>query len=411
MAEGRAATLIAGFRAFRRARKGSVAVAFALGMPVVAAGAAFSVETSYHYYKQTSLQAAADAAAVAGGLERLRGGRGSAIRTAARQTATENGWDSAAGTITVNSPPTAGAYTSQPAVEVILAQTEPRFFSALLTRTPVRLRARAVGLYRIASNACVLALSRDAGPAVNIKGSARLELQGCDVVANSVADDALNVWGAARLTADCAVSAGGVRNKDGMRLAECGAPVTQAPPVEDPLKDLPEPSPTGPCQNDKADVLVPGRYCSGLDLKGDVRLEPGVYHLAGDFRANANASVSGEGVTIYMSDGAEVRINGGAQLTLSAPSSGTYAGVLFFGDRDSTGGDNVFNGNARSRFTGHLYFPSQSVTYNGNFSGENGCTHVIADTVTWSGNATLEVDCTDTGMVEIPGRRVVRLVE
>lgn len=397
---------------FMRAERGAVAIIFAAGMPVIAGGAAFAVETTYHYYRQVRLQSAVDAAAYSGGLERLRGGATSDIVQAATTSASANGWLPSAGAITVNAPPASGPNAGGDAVEVILTQSEQRFFTALFSPEPVRQRTRAVGLYRVASKACVLALSRTAGPAVDVRGSAKMNLAGCDVVANSVASDALNVWGAAQLNAACALSVGGVTNKAGITLSDCPAPFTQAPPVADPFKDLPEPTPTGGCRSDNAAVLSPGRYCQGLDIKNAVHLEPGVYYLSGDLRLNANAILTGEGVTLFLDGNARVRMNGSAHVALSAPTSGTYAGVLFFGDRDNSQSmDNVFTGDASSSLTGHLYFPSQAVSYQGSFSGSGGCTHIVADRIAWSGNAALEVDCTARGMAAIPGRQTIRLVE
>src|SRR5690606_36487037 len=155
------------------------------------------------------------------------------------------------------------------------------------------------------------------------------------------------------------------------------APITQAPPVADPFADTAEPSAEGSCLNGSGATLQPGRYCSGLRLSGAVKLEPGVYHVSGgDFRANANSVITGHGVTIYLDDGAAIRLNGNATLDLSAPVSGAYAGILFFGDRAATG-SSTLNGTAHSRMTGAIYLPRQAVSYIGNFSGQDGCVQVV----------------------------------
>ena len=126
---------------------------------------------------------------------------------------------------------------------------------------------------------------------------------------------------------------------------------------------------------------------------------------------NANANVSGDGVTIYLAGSSRVSMNGNATVSLSAPTSGTYSGVLMYGDRTSTGGQSTFNGTAASLLTGALYFPKQQVNYLGNFSGQNGCTQVVADTIQWSGNSTINQDCTSLGMRDIPATQSVALVE
>lgn len=401
---------------FRAARSGNVAIIFALGMPVVAAGAAFSAETSFQYYKHQRLQAAADAAAFAGALEQMNGSAGASVQSAATSAAASNGWLASGGTIQVNTPPTSGPNQVNRAVEVILTQNEPRFFTALLTSKPVVMRRRAVAMYQAASNACVVALSRSAGRAIDVTGNASMTLAGCDVAANSTAADALHVWGSADLRADCAVTVGGIANNGGLDLSACPGGMSGAQEVEDPYEDLEEPEPEGPCittSNYNGASLTPGYYCKGLSLKGSDVLAPGVYYVSGgDFTVNGNAQVTGSDVTIYLSGSARVSINGTATVQLSAPTNGTYSGILFFGDRSSAGGSsNRFNGDSASSLTGNLYFPSQPVTYSGNYSGTNGCTYVIGDTVSWQGSASFNVDCTAQGMQKIPARTVVKLVE
>jgi len=116
-------------------------------------------------------------------------------------------------------------------------------------------------------------------------------------------------------------------------------------------------------------------------------------------------------VTIFMAGSSTVSMNGTASVKLSAPTSGTYSGVLFYGDRTGTTAQSTFNGTADSLLTGAIYFPKQQVNYLGNFSGIGGCTQVVADTLQWSGNATVNQDCTSLGMRSIPAAQSVQLVE
>jgi hypothetical protein len=212
------------------------------------------------------------------------------------------------------------------------------------------------------------------------------------------------------------MAVGGISNNGGMTLSGCPGGIRGVQSVPDPFSNLPTPSPVGPCintSNYNGASLSPGQYCNGITLKGTDTLAPGVYYVSGgDFSVGANASVTGNGVTVYLSGSSRVNLNGNSTINLNAPTTGDYSGILFFGDRSSSGGtDNIFNGDSSSRLTGNLYFPKQAVQYNGNFSGKNGCTYVVADTVTWSGNATFSVDCTAQGMNKIPARNLVRLVE
>ena len=116
----------------------------ALSMPLVVAGAAFGVETSFWYYKDMQLQAAADAAAYAGALEKRAGSNNNAATLAATNVAIANGFKQAAGTAAFNSPPLTGTHIGPKSVEVILQETTQRFFSSFFLSTPVIIQARAV---------------------------------------------------------------------------------------------------------------------------------------------------------------------------------------------------------------------------------------------------------------------------
>jgi hypothetical protein len=104
-------------------------------------------------------------------------------------------------------------------------------------------------------------------------------------------------------------------------------------------------------------------------------------------------------------------MNGNSTVNLTAPSTGTYAGMLFFGDRDCAAGSHTFNGTASSKLTGSLYFAQQEVKYLGDFSGEGGCTQIVSGTMEWSGNAAISQDCTSFGMNTSAYDRVIRIVE
>ncbi len=55
------------------------------------------------------------------------------------------------------------------------------------------------------------------------------------------------------------------------------------------------------------------------------------------------------------------------------------------------------------------HFPTQAVEYLGNFSGEQGCMQVVADTVEWTGNTSMSIDCRAFGMRNVSVLSVVRL--
>ncbi|WP_181177355.1 pilus assembly protein TadG-related protein [Mesorhizobium sp. B2-8-6] len=394
--------------AMRRSTGANVATIFALTLPVVVGAAGFGVEASYWYYNSLRLQATADAAAYAGALEQISGSDKPTIVAAATQSAASNGLGS--GTIVVNTPPASGPNTAKKAVEVIVGQKLDRMFTLIFTQEKVPEQARAVAVITDASSACMLALDPSASQAVLFSGSTSVKLTGCSVMSNSIASDAIKLQGAAGLQADCLISAGGVSLSNPVTTV-CAAPITQALPAGDPFVDLPAPVAATPCLNDNKATLGPGTYCSGMNLKGNVTLSPGVYVVQGNLKINANAAITGAGVTIFMSGSSTVSMNGNASVKLSAATSGTYSGVLFYGDRTGMSASSTFNGTADSLLTGAIYFPKQQVSYLGNFSGNGGCTRVVANTIQWSGNSTINQDCSSLGVPNIPAARSVALSE
>ena len=391
-----------------RGTNANVATIFALTLPIVVGAAGFGVETSYWYYNSLRLQATADAAAYAGALEQISGSDKPTIVAAATQSAATNWLGS--GTIVVNTPPASGPNTAKKAVEVIVRQNLDRMFTAIFTQGQVPEQARAVALITNASKSCMTALDQTASQAALFSGNTTVKVTGCVVMSNSNATDSIQLQGSASLQVDCLIAAGGVSLSNPVTTV-CAAPITQALPAADPFADLPTPAASNPCQNDNKPTLSPGTYCSGMTLKGNVTLSPGVYVVQGDLKINANAAIIGSGVTIFMSGSSTVSMNGTASVKLSAPTSGAYSGVLFYGDRTGNSASSTFNGTADSLLTGAIYFPRQQVNYLGNFSGNSGCTQVVANTIQWSGSTTINQDCTSLGMRDIPAAQSVALVE
>lgn len=395
-------------------RKGNVALLFALLTPMAIGGAGLATEVGVWYHRRLELQSAADAAAYAAAVDLRSGATKDAFTAEALAAAKASGFDDTQGTITVNWPPTSGTHQTNQAIEVLIAENVPRFFSSLFINTPLIEHTRSVTTFQTASNACVLALDPSASGAALFSGSSSVSLTGCSVMANSLSSSGVLSQGSASLQTDCIISVGGVSLTAGVSETVCSTPITQAPPVADPFANVASPTASGTCQGTSGSSLSPGTYCGGLDLKGNVTLQPGVYYMQGNFTIEASANIIGNGVTIYMSGSNTVTMNGNATVNLSAPTSGTYSGVLFMGDRTCTTCSSTsekLNGTADSTMTGAIYFPKQNVNYIGNFAGANGCTQVVADTVTWNGHTHLAANCTGYGMHNLQAYEAVRFVE
>ncbi len=101
---------------------------------------------------------------------------------------------------------------------------------------------------------------------------------------------------------------------------------------------------------------------NGEDFKGNVALNPGLYCISGDVTINNHESLSGEGVTLYFTDG-RLMINGGATVQLSAPSTGAspaLPGILIYFPQTNSN-PLMITGNSDSYFTGVIYAPASEI--------------------------------------------------
>lgn len=402
---------------------------FALCLPVVLGCAGLGVEAGFWQYRQREAQTAADLAAYAGAVSLRNHEPVWQARAEAEAEARLHGYEAAAGAMTANTPPLTGQNQNLRSMEVVLNQSLPRLFSAIFNDEPVQISVRAVATYQEEADACLLALSPDAGAAIDLFGSSNVALIECEIMSNSIAEDAVLLRGSTDIVAPCINSVGGFQVGGGSAdytLTECREPRINLPRAQDPYADVEPPSMPSSCSNingggggnNSGPVTVTAgasgvkRFCNGLNLTGDYVFEPGVYVIdGGDLRIGAQANVVAEGVTFYFTDGARARFNGGAEVQITAPTSGDFSGLAFFGDRDDFGVDHVFNGTAGSHITGAIYTPSSDISFLGDFSGQDGCMQLVGYTVEIGGNANITTDCTGVGLQFPKVPSDVRLVE
>lgn len=132
---------------------------------------------------------------------------------------------------------------------------------------------------------------------------------------------------------------------------------------------------------------------------------PGLYIFNSNVRLStannqsvADATLSGTGVTFYFKRGSGIVLGSTATLTLTAPTTGDYAGLLFFGARDADATKEMaITGHPESKLTGAIYFPAAPIEFRGNSSATNGCTQIIGRTVKFTGSSNIAAECAGTG--------------
>lgn len=408
-------------RSFRSSKKGATAIVVAISLPALVAGTALGTEAAFWTYRHRLVQQQADAAAYAGTLELLEGNEdGIDVTGAIEESLTINGFRGDIGSYVAEWPPKSGAYAGKKAVRVSVSENWPRMFTSLFLNGNVNIGAGGTASPEELGEACMLALDPNGSGSVNITGTADVTLVGCSVVANSTSGNAFTQSGSSKLSAACAGAVGGISaTTSGMNLTGCSYPRERIPPIKDPYADVPEPTVTGPCKTpnlfdgspSSTYYITSGRYC-GLTVKRTVNLSPGLYIIdGGDLALTSTSELNGSGVTFFLTNGARLSIDGSADVDISAPTSGTYSGLLLFADRSGPELTHTFSGSASSQFQGAVYMPNDNLVVAGSNSAAAGCTQFIANTLELTGSSGAGISCDTSGTngIEFYGR--VRLVE
>jgi hypothetical protein len=218
-----------------------------------------------------------------------------------------------------------------------------------------------------------------AGAALWLGGNATLNIPGT-VVVDSSASNALSVGDHVQLTATTIQVVGGSSISG---HATVSPTPTKISPVADPLAGLPAPSTSGLVNRNGAyffdnltHTLLPGiyRYIE-LGNNTNVTMTPGLYLIeGGGLWITNNASVSGNGVTIYnagsnypQSGGTYggITINSTGAINLTAPTTGTYAGIVLEQSRDNTLAL-ALSSSGLSGLSGTIYAPNAQAVLSGN---------------------------------------------
>jgi hypothetical protein len=404
---------------------GSILVMTSVSLVAILAILGFAVDVGHLRLVKRNLQNAADAAALAAAIEvRICGDSPncSAMQSAARNALVENGLTpsatltncagTAAGagiTLTINSP--VCAVSSDPNAgktnyaEAIVSQPVSMYFARLIGMNNITVKARAEAARGI-GGPCIYALD-PTGPAIVVVAGVLVK-SNCDIVDESSSSDALSCVVGAFIYAP-RISVTG--DTAGLLCLASSRPRTHVPPPtpRDPLGYLPPPpnanaacgvstgSPYFGSSKPVAIALIgntvfnPGVYCGGISLTANllsnVTFNPGVYVLrdknsgllnlpSGGLQLTLSllSNVTGNGVTFYNEGPAGTitvtePVTGASLLSLSnvslsAPTSGEYGGVLFFQAHGVTApATALVSLIGSSNLQGAFYFPDAPLSY------------------------------------------------
>src|SRR5690348_13559776 len=107
------------FSRLRKSEAGNIAVISALVLPALVGLFGLGTDAGYWYFRQRTMQAAADVTAYNATAQLRNGTSAATIISGASSDAVTNGWNSGIGSITVHTPPTSGNHINGNSVEVI----------------------------------------------------------------------------------------------------------------------------------------------------------------------------------------------------------------------------------------------------------------------------------------------------
>jgi len=383
-----------------RDENGQTLVLVALSLTMLMGAMALAIDVGFARFQQRQLQTAADAAAIAAGLE--LGNCSYAVcanmKTAAAVALKEDGLTSSTITPTVNqcavstssglamiinvAPCVLGA--SDPnngnthMAEVVLTEPQRTFFAGVLGFRTWNLvaRAEAGDSYintGISGGNClytngILFNSSNGTFTLNNCGvydNGNLQTNSGDSVTSSTFLY-YGTWSPNNCNSSCTWNIGGTNT---------APPAHTTTAQSDPLASLTPPtqpatSTTNTQTPNSGATLQPGYYPNGFNLNSNVSvtLNPGIYYMGGTINVNTGATLTGTGVTLYFASGS-LQPNSGSVVQITAPTSNTSGCscnnanmAVWESSSNSTG--MYLDAGSQSYYNGIIYLPDAGLTLN-----------------------------------------------
>ena len=389
-------------------QSGAVAILVALLLPVLIGFLALAIDVGYMFLMKNKLQVAADSAAlVAAGS--IQHGQGIDVAHAWALTATTangftNGIDST--TVTISIPPGGTDSYAEDAnyVKVTVQHETSTFLAGIFGVASTLTSASAVSGPAGEGNPCLLTLGSSGSNAIFANGNVTITTNNCGIFVNSNNDTAMNCKGNANNFVANSISVVG-RISEKCITSESSSVKTETSTTIDPFVKFPLPASTacsgGSIPNTKNINLSPGVYCGGISIPSGhiVTMDAVVYVMnGGGFSIGGSTSISGSGITIYNSGTGtsgltaygNINFTGTSDVNLSAPSTGAYAGMLFFQNPSNTK-DASLGGNSQVILKGNLYFPTSTLTLSGSNTTNIPIGSVVAQQITFQAGTKFKV--------------------
>ncbi len=378
------------------------------------------IDAGLQYVERRHEQVAADSAAFAAAVSMVdnwsAANRATLATAAALDYAKRNGYDDdgLTNTVTVNIPPTSGAYAGNAGyAEIVVSVNVKTAFIRILgsSYATQSVRARAVGgIVAPPKDYALIALAKTGSPTMSLTGNAQVEVENAGILVNSIGTPALTTTSNASI--EGSVDVAGTAQALG---SVSGTLTTGASQQPDPLSYLAAPTSCGTTYTavnatGGTTTLQPGCY-PGISASGTatVLLASGTYVITGGgISVSGNATIKdstpGDGVGVFIYNGCSffpssggtcgaIGQSGNGNIDLEKAGTGQYNGVSIWQPCANTNALTV-TGSPKSGIetTGSVYLPCAAVNVSGNGDLETGSGQLIASTVSAVGKGEIEVE-------------------
>lgn len=355
---------------FAQSQKGTSAVMFALSAPLLFLAVGVAVDYSHAVTEEQQMQAAVDAAVLAGATSAASTTQANGLTVASNYFSSDISW---------SGPSAQFAFNADGGLTGTATYSMPTLYSSFTGISSLSLQVTATAAaasFGTTNNVCLLLLSTTVQMLAN--GGTNIKAPNCEIdVASTTANpaDTLNASVTIQSEKLClAAPKSSMLVNDQSYLTDYTVFTPSCATAANPfVGKLPAPTSTT-CSGSTAYggtysgtvTLSPGVYCGGFNFNSGttVTLQPGLYVIKGGSWVVDGGSMTGSGVTFYFADTSLIQFNGGMTLTLSAPTTGTYAGILMYEKDGLSESSWNYDNSAAETLTGLIYLPSRDVTFN-----------------------------------------------
>jgi len=443
-----------------REERGQATIFMAVFMGLVMIGfLALAIDVGFLFHQKRMAQAAADAAVIAAAEEGATTTNG---KNAANIAAGMHGFDTTLATnyatvtlstLNTGNYSTANVSASSPAptswVQATVSQPIHTFFLGAFIPSMkwLTVSASAVAAGGVNSPTCIC-LEGTTGTDLNLSNGSHVNAQNCGIISDSTSTCSALVAGGAHLDGESLGMATTTSASDWANsCVSNGAQMDSTPAVTNVPAcswTMPNAPVYGACTGDPSSSYGGGQsYTVGpstagstvcytsLTVNGNGRkatLNPGIYVISGGVLHfnSGGPNLGGEGVVFFLTKGASLVIDNGADLNLvaggnttssggTAASTGIYNGIVFYEDpgykqvanetSSDTGDSNAITiqGGSKSYLNGAVYAPLAAVTL-GNGSNFTVTANIVAQTLTVNGGGKLNAtSANDQGSLILGG--------